>query len=185
MSKRKYEKPLKLDIEFEQSPSIRNSYREVLRLCTFCSDYDGSSQAARDFFMDMENKLLWASANKTAPQLVLERCAAEKKDLGLTYYAGKRGPTQRDVVIGNNYPATGEAERKNRATEMWLSYIEEQLDQGRLPTMEAVREKLVGFVRFNQWSLLSGKGKHSRKDADRHALEQLGIYRTLTAGQLE
>ena len=163
MSKRKYEKPLKLDIEFEQSlerfaktdphevndlvnedrsrlvplveddnghrfliyttergiearllrkiaREVRTSYREVLRLCTFCSDYDGSSQAARDFFMDMENKLLWASANKTAPQLVLERCAAEKKDLGLTYYAGKRGPTQRDVVIGNNYPATGEAE---------------------------------------------------------------------------
>jgi hypothetical protein len=29
--------------------SIRNSYREVLRLCTLCSDYDGSSAAAREF----------------------------------------------------------------------------------------------------------------------------------------
>jgi len=60
---------------------------------------------------------------------------------------------------------------------MWLSYLEEQLDQGRLPTMQAVREKLVGFIKFNQWPLLSGKGGYSRKDADRHALEQLEIYR--------
>lgn len=61
------------EIAREIRTSIRNSYREVLRLCTFCSDYDGSSQTARDFFMEMENKLLWAAAGKTAPQLVLER----------------------------------------------------------------------------------------------------------------
>ncbi len=88
------------EIAREIRTSIRNSYREVLRLCALCSDYDGSSQTARAFFMTMENKLLWASANKTAPQLVLERCNAETSDLGLTYFAGKRGPTQRDVVIG-------------------------------------------------------------------------------------
>jgi len=103
------------DITREIRASIRNSYREVLRLCACCSDYDGSNQAARDFFMEMENKLLWACASKTAAQLVLERCDAEAKDCGLTYYAGKRGPTKRDVVIGNNYLAQGEAERKNRA----------------------------------------------------------------------
>ena len=73
-----------------------------------CSDYDGSSDTARDFFKAMENKLLWAAAAKTAPQLILERADAEVPDLGLTYHAGKRGPTQRDVVIGNNYLAPGE-----------------------------------------------------------------------------
>ena len=173
------------EIAREIRTSIRNSYREVLRLCTFCSDYDGSNQAARDFFMEMENKLLWASSNRTAPQLVLERSDAEAKDCGLTYYAGKRGPTKRDVVIGNNYLAKGEAERKNRATEMWLTYLEEQLDQGRLPTMATIREKLIGFIKFNQWPLLSGKGDYSRKEADRHALEQLEIYRAQLPSQLQ
>jgi len=126
----------------------------------------------------MENKLLWASAQKTAPQLVLERCSADKKDIGLTYYAGRRGPTKRDVVIGNNYLAEGESRVKNRITEMWLTYVEEQLDQGRIPTMEAVREKLTGFIKFNQWPLLTSKGRHSRQAADRHALEQIEIYRS-------
>ena len=158
------------EIAREIRASVRNSYREVLRLCTLCADYDGKSETARAFFMMMENKLLWASATKTAPQLVQERCDAEKLNLGLTYFAGKRGPTQRDVVIGNNYLAEGEARTKNRITEMWLTYVEDQLDQGRLPTMEAVREKLDGFIKFNQWPLLSGKGRHARDVADTHAL---------------
>jgi hypothetical protein len=165
--------------------SIRNSYREVLRLCTLCSDYDGSSQEARDFFMAMENKLLWASANRTAPQLVLERADAEKDDMGLTHYAGKRGPTHRDVVIGNNYLAQGEAQTKNRMTEMWLTYVEDQLDQGRLPTMVTVREKLDGFIKFNQWPLLQGKGHFKRDDADAHALAQLEMYRERMKAEAE
>lgn len=173
------------DIARKIRTSIRNSYREVLKLCTLCSDYDGSSGTAREFFMDMENKLLWASSGKTAPQLILERCDAEAVDVGLTYYAGKRGPTQKDVLVGNNYLAVGESDRKNRITEMWLTYVEEQLDQGRLPTMAAVREKMVGFIKFNQWSLLIGKGHHSRDDADAHALEQLEVYRERTKALAE
>jgi hypothetical protein len=173
------------DIARKIRTSIRNSYREVLNLCTLCADYDGSSQAARNFFMAMENKLLWAAANKTAPQLVLERADAEVESMGLTYYAGKRGPTQRDAVIGNNYLAQGEAERKNRITEMWLTYVEEQLDQGRLPTMAAVRDKLDGFIRFNQWRLLLDKGHHKREDANAHALEQLELYQLRMQAEIE
>jgi hypothetical protein len=165
------------DIAREIRASIRNSYREVLRLCALCADYDGSSQTAREFFMMMENKLLWAASAKTAPQLVLERCDAEKPDLGLTYFAGKRGPTQKDVAIGNNYLAEGEAQTKNRMTEMWLTYVEDQLDQGRLPTMDLVRQKLDGFINFNQWPLLAGKGRYGRVEADAHALQQLALYR--------
>lgn len=165
--------------------SIRNSYREVLNLCTLCSDYDGKSETARNFFMAMENKLLWAAADKTAPQLVLERADWEQPDMGLTYYAGKHGPTQKDVVIGNNYLAPGEQERKGRITEMWLTYVEEQLDQGRLPTMQAVEEKLDGFIRFNQWRLLQGKGRHSRDAANEHALDELDLYRERMKSEAE
>jgi hypothetical protein len=165
------------EIAREIRTSIRNSYREVLRLCALCSDYDGKSETAREFFMEMENKLLWAASGKTAPQLILERCDAEKDDIGLLYFSGKRGPTQNDVKIGNNYLVRAEAERKNRITEMWLSYIEEQLDQGRLPTMAAVRDKLTSFIKFNQWSLLTDLGRYSRVNANAHALEQLELYR--------
>lgn len=167
------------EIAREIRTSIRNSYREVLNLCKLCADYDGTSKSARDFFMDMENKLLWASTQMTAPQLVLSRCDATKPDIGLTYYTGKRGPTKRDVEIGNNYLAAGEAKTKNRITEMWLTYVEEQLEQGRLPTMDAVRKKLDAFIKFNQWPLLSGKGKYKRSAANSHAHEQHQLFSEL------
>lgn len=173
------------EVAREIRTSIRNSYREVLRLCTLCADYDGSSQSARDFFMAMENKLLWAAATKTAPQLVLERADAEVDHMGLTYYAGKRGPTRTDVLIGNNYLARGEQTTKGRITEMWLTYVEDQLDQGRLPTMEAVRERLDGFIKFNGWPLLTDRGRHRREDAEAHALEQLEQYRERMKAETE
>lgn len=165
------------EIAREIRTSIRNSYREVLKLCTLCGDYDGTSKAAREFLQAMENKLLWAATNRTGPQLILERCDASKRNLGLTYFEGRRGPTQRDVTVANNYLAEGEAKTKNCITEMWLSYVEEQLDQRRLPTMEAARQKLDGFIRFNEWPRLVGRGRHSREDANVHALTQLTIYR--------
>jgi hypothetical protein len=60
---------------------------------------------------------------------------------------------------------------------MWLTYVEDQLSQGRLPTMDVVREKLTAFIKFNQWPLLEDKGRHSRDAANAHALEQLAVYR--------
>lgn len=60
---------------------------------------------------------------------------------------------------------------------MWLTYVEEQLSQGRLPTMSVVREKLIAFIKFNQWPMLADKGQHSRETANKHALNQLDIFR--------
>ena len=60
------------EIAREIRASIRNSYREVLRLCSLCADYAGTSETARGLFLEMENKLLWAAAQKTAAQLVLD-----------------------------------------------------------------------------------------------------------------
>lgn len=97
--------------------------------------------------------------------------------MGLTYYTGKRGPTQADAKIANNYLAEGEARVKNRATVMLLDYFEEQVDQGRLVTMVEAEEKLDGFIRFNNWPLLRSAGRISRSDADDHAVAQQRLLR--------
>jgi len=175
------EKPDVLDefreIAREIRASTQNVYREVRRLCTLCQDYDPQSAEARNFYMAMENKLLWASASMTAPEIILHRADASKPDMGLTYYSGKRGPTQSDAKIANNYLAEGEARVKNRATVMWLDYVEDQLDQGRLVTMTEVKTRLDEFVKFNNWPLLRDLGKVSRKRADEHAIEQYKLYK--------
>ncbi len=165
------------EIAREIRTSTQNMYREVKRLCTLCQDYDGASQDAREFFMSMENKLLYASANMTAPEIILQRADASQKDMGLTCFAGKRGPTRSDIKIANNYLAEGEARTKNRITDLWLTYVEDQLDQGKLVTMEEVREKLDRFVQFNEWPLLKGVGRVTREAADTHAIAQHDLYK--------
>ena len=102
-----------------------------------------------------------------------QRDSAAQPDMGLTYCIGKRGPTQADAKVATNNLAEGEARRKNRATVMLLEYFEDQLDQHRLVTMADAEEKLDGFIRFNQWPLLTDGGRITRASADKHALEQL------------
>jgi hypothetical protein len=156
--------------------SSQNAYREVKRIVQLCQDYDGKSETARAFFARMENKLLYAATGHTAPELILDRADATDPDMGLTYYTGKRGPTQGDAKIANNYLAEHEARLKNRATVMLLDYFEEQLDQGKLVTMVKAEEKMDGFIRFNSWPLLANAGKVSRAAADRRAIEQQKLY---------
>lgn len=156
--------------------STHNAYREVRRIVALCQDYDGSSETARAFYARMENKLLYVATSKTAPELIIERADAMKPDMGLTYYTGKRGPTQADSKVANNYLAEGEAKVKNRVTVMLLDYFEDQADQGRLVTMKEAEEKLDGFIKFNQWPLLRDAGRISRAAADRRAIEQQKIY---------
>ncbi len=157
--------------------STANMYREVKRICSMCQDYDSSSQQAVYFFANMENKLLWASANHTAAELIMSRADASKPDMGLTYYTGKKAPNQSDVTTGNNYLAEGEAKQKNRATTMLLDYFEEQLDQGRLVTMAEAENKMDEFIKFNGWPLLEGYGKVKKTTADAHAKRQLKLYK--------
>ena len=141
------------------------------------SDYNPKSEEAREFYMSMENKLLWAAKSMTAPEIILDRADASKPDMGLTYYDGKRGPTNSDVRVANNYLAGPEAEMKNLATTMWLDYVISQLDLGKMVTMEEVKEKLDGFIKFNEWPLLTDYGNTTRKVADKHALEQHKIFK--------
>lgn len=156
--------------------STQNVYREVRRIVSLCQDYDGSSETARGFYARMENKLLYASTGKTAPEIIIERADATRPDMGLTYYTGKRGPTQADAKIANNYLAEGEAKTKNRVTVMLLDYFEDQADQGKLVMMADAERKLDEYIKFNGWPLLRDAGRISRAAADRRAIDQQKIY---------
>lgn len=154
-----------------------NVYREVRRICSLCQDYDPKSKDSHYFYATMENKLLWAATSHTAAELIFARADAEISEMGLTSFSGKRGPTQKDVTIGNNYLAEKEAQIKNRATVMLLDYFEDQLDQGRLTTMAEIETKLDKFIKFNNWPLLTDLGRAKKSTADKHALKQLKIYK--------
>lgn len=161
---------------YEIRASSTNAYREVRRIVSQCSDYDGKD-AARAFYARMENKMLYAATGRTAPELMFERANAEHEQMGLTYWTGKNGPIQKDVIVGNNYLYQDEAERKNRVTVMLLDYFIDQSEQGRLVTLAECETKLNGFIEFNRWDLLKGAGSKKREDADIFVLEELRLFK--------
>lgn len=161
---------------YEIRASSTNAYREVRRIVSTCSDYDGKD-VARAFYARMENKMLYAATGRTAPELIFERANAAQEQMGLTYWTGKNGPIQKDVTVGNNYLYQDEAERKNRVTVMLLDYFIDQSEQGKLVTLAECEAKLNGFIEFNQWELLKGGGSKKRDDADAFALEELRLFK--------
>lgn len=158
-----------------------NAYREVKRMITMCQDYDPASKAAQAFFAGMQNKMLYIASGRTAPELIAERADPDAPNMGLTYYLGKKGPTQKDSQTGDFYLDANEQRQKGRAIFMLLDYFEEQLDQGRLVTMKECEQKLDGFIEFNKWPLLRDLGSVSRDHANAIAAERRERYLALQA----
>lgn len=157
--------------------SEANVYREVMRICSLCSDYVDLSPRERGmFFARMQNKLHYAVTGMTGAEIRLSRADATKPAMGLTAWAGAR-PIQEDVLTAKNFLGEAEIRDLNRTTGMLLDYFEQELDLGRLVTMLDADRKVDAFIRNNERPLLDGNGAVSKADADRHAKAQYKLYR--------
>ena len=156
--------------------SEANVYREVRGICALCQDYDPQSEAWRHFYMGMQNRLLWAITQMTAPEIIKTRANASLANMGLTTWANDN-VRKSDVTVANNYLLQLESKEKNRLTTMLLDYFEDQVDQGRLVTMVEAERKLCEFIKFNNRPLLKDLGGVKRDSADQHAIRQYEIWK--------
>jgi hypothetical protein len=157
--------------------SEANIYREVRSICAMCRDYDPQSENWRNFYAGMQNKLLWAITQMTGPEIIMQRANAEHPNMGLRSWANDN-LRKSDVTIANNYLAEPEIKDKNRFATMLLDYFEDQLEQGRLVTMEEAEQKMNEFIKFNNRPLLAHVGLVKRSKADAHAESQYQIFDT-------
>jgi len=90
----------------ERIRDIRSSekvfYRQVLDLFATSTDYDPKSEVANEFFKEMQNKLLFAVSEKTAPELIAGRANAELPFMGLQAFKGVK-PQKNEVTVSKNY----------------------------------------------------------------------------------
>jgi hypothetical protein len=142
-----------------------------------CRDYDPQSENWRNFYAGMQNKLLWAITQMTGPEIIMQRANAEHPNMGLRSWANDN-LRKSDVTIANNYLAEPEIKDKNRFATMLLDYFEDQLEQGRLVTMEEAEQKMNEFIKFNNRPLLAHVGSVKRSKADAHAESQYQIFDT-------
>ncbi len=159
----------------EQIRDIRSSekrfYRKITDIYALAVDYNPKAEETKEFFKVVQNKLIFASTGKTAPEIIAERSDSHKQNMGLTSWQGDKVRKQ-DVTISKNYLNKNELDVLNRIVTMYLDYAELQAKQHRQMFMKDWREKLDAFLQFNGQEILQNAGKVSKKIADKLAVEK-------------
>ncbi|WP_249934730.1 virulence RhuM family protein [Campylobacter sp. RM15925] len=147
-------------------------YEKVRDLFALSVDYDKTSQTAKNFFANIQNKLEYAITKKTSAEIIKERADHTKPNMGLMTWSGSsRGKDliKQDVYIAKNYLDESEISKLNRLTNMLLDYVETQAEQGIAIQMKDWDTKIDGFLTFNGYEILKGFGKISKESANTKA----------------
>src|SRR3989339_2131455 len=167
------------DEMLERIRDIRSSekrfYQKIRDIYKLAVDYDPKAEETLEFFKIVQNKLHFAVSGKTAAELITERADASKLNMGLTSWKGAK-VRKTDVVIAKNYLNEKELEGLNRIVSMYLDYAEDQAKRQRQIFMRDWREKLDGFLKFNERDILANSGKVTKEIADRLANEHYEAF---------
>ncbi|MDR3062664.1 MAG: virulence RhuM family protein, partial [Methanobrevibacter sp.] len=144
-------------------------------------DYNKDAKLTKDFFSNVQNKLHFAVTGKTAPELIKERVAIYKPHMGLLTWenAPKGKILQRDVLIAKNYLEKDEMEKLNRIVLMLIDYAENQAYEKRPMSMKNWINEVDRFLEFNRYELLKDKGKVTKKEADKKAINSYKKFKLL------
>lgn len=155
--------------------SEKRFYQKVRDLYATAIDYDPKNEQAQLFFKKVQNKMLWATTQHTASELIVERADPKLPNMGLTSWKGSR-VRQQDVTIAKNYLNQPEIEELNEIVVMYLDYAENQAKRRKTVTMVEWEQKLDAFLAFNDKDLLDHAGKISAQVAERLALERYAEF---------
>lgn len=163
----------------ERVRSIRTSerriYLQITDIFAECSiNYEKNSQPAKDFFATVQNKFHFAITGQTAAEIIHQKADAKKEKMGLLSW--KNSPKGRilksDTTIAKNYLEESEIKKLERTISSYFDYIENQIEKRKTFTMAELAESVNKFLDFNDFKVLSGKGKISYKQAEQKAFTE-------------
>lgn len=163
----------------ERVQSIRNSerrlYQQVTDIFAECSiDYDPNSDITKNFFAQMQNKFHFAITGKTAAEIIYTSADSSKLNMGLTTY--KNAPKGRilksDTNIAKNFLKEDQIKRLERTVSGYFDYIEGLIERENTFTMEQLALSVNRFLEFNEYKILEGLGKKSKKQAELKAFAE-------------
>ena len=160
--------------------SERRFYQKITDIYATSSDYDKDAPMTKEFFANVQNKLLFAITKNTAPEIIYERADAEKQYMGLTNRKwSKKGEKilKTDVVISKNYLSKEELDKLNLLVSQLLDFAEFQIKNHIVMTMSSWIESLEMFLKLNKVEVLENKGTISKEEADQKALEEYEKFR--------
>jgi len=155
--------------------SERRIYQQITDIFAECSiDYDSKSETTRQFYAHVQDKFHYAITGKTASEIIYNHADASKPLMGIKAY--KNSPDGRilksDTTIGKNYLQEDEIKKLERAVSSFFDYIEGIIERRTSFTMDSFVESVNKFLEFNEYKILDGFGKISRKQAEQKAIEE-------------
>jgi hypothetical protein len=160
------------DIRSDES----NVYRELRSICSLCQDYDGRSGAWQEFYRNTQAKIVHAVCSHTPAEILKSRADAQEPNMGLRSCPNEN-IRKADVSVSKNYLGDREMKELNRLTTILLDIFEDQLDLGRLTTMDEAARLLDAQLQGLGRTVLSGGGTVSMAEAKAHAEREYGRYK--------
>lgn len=163
----------------ERVRSIRASERRIWQQITDifaeCSiDYDKDSQITHDFYAMVQNKFHYAITGQTAAEIIDAKADHTKEHMGLVTW--KNSPDGRilksDVTVAKNYLNEKQIRQLERTVSGYFDYIEDLIERENTFTMAEFATSINEFLAFRKYDVLEGKGKISKKDADKKAVAE-------------
>ena len=153
--------------------SERRIYQQITDIFSECSmDYDPKSNTTRLFYAHVQDKFHFAITGHTAAELISLKADASKPLMGMKTY--KNAPDGRvlksDSKVAKNYLSEKEIKQLERAVSAFFDYIESIIERRNTFTMEGFADSVNKFLSFNEYEVLEGYGKVTRKQADQKAV---------------
>ena len=136
--------------------SEKRFYQKVRDLFALSSDYDKTDKATQMFFAETQNKLLYATAEQTASEIIVSRATEDKPNMALTSWKGSIVRKQ-DIFIAKNYLTRDELDTLNRLVVIFLETAELRAKSRLDITMKFWRENADKIIELNEKKILKGK----------------------------
>lgn len=163
--------------------SERRIYQQITDIFAECSvDYDPRSDVTHTFYAMVQNKFHYAITGQTAAEIIHSKADHTAPHSGLLTW--KNAPHGRilasDVTIAKNYLTEPEIKRLERTISSFFDYIENIIENRVQMNMADMAASVDKFLSFNEYNILTNKGKISKTQADQRALAEYAEFnRTL------
>ena len=151
-------------------------WRKVLDIYATSIDYNPETEASRQFFAAIQNKMHWAAHGQTAAEIIHSRTDAARPNMGMATWAGNT-PRKADAEVAKNYLKEQELDILNRIVSMYLEFAELQALSRKPMYMADWIVKLDDFLKLSGREILTHSGKVSHEEALQKAHSEYELFR--------
>lgn len=153
--------------------SERRFYQKVTDIYQKCSwDYNVNADITQKFFKTVQSKLEYAVTGMTPPEIITKRADHQLPHMGLTTWTTQKDGgkiRKRDTTVAKNYLTEDEINDLRDLVSMFLDFADRRAKKQIKMSMSDWVEKLDGFLKFNEYEILSDLGKFKRTTANKLA----------------